>query len=107
MNKKTKKGRPNKLGKTKLIAVRLPLELIKKLKANGEISQQIRAALEASLKVLLICLFVSCGNEKRCYTKTEAIMACQVDEMSRSGVDAPTALMLCQPHYPYEGCYEI
>lgn len=105
--KKPKRGRPCKLGTTQLVAVRLPLELIKKLRANGEISQQIRAALEASLKVLLICLFVACGNDKRCYTKAEALMACQVDEMSRSGVDAPTALMLCQPYYPVEMCYEI
>jgi hypothetical protein len=61
------------------------------------------------MKLILISLLflAACGNEKRCFTKNEALMACQVEEMSKLQVDALTARMLCEPYYQFEGCYEI
>lgn len=62
------------------------------------------------LKLILILLLftvTSCGNEQRCFTRDEAMMACQVEEISRSQVDLATAKMLCEPYYPVEGCYQI
>jgi hypothetical protein len=58
---------------------------------------------------LMIALFLlaSCGNQPRCYNKEEAILACQVDEITRTGVDLKTARMLCEPYYPVEMCYEL
>lgn len=56
---------------------------------------------------LPILILVSCGNEKRCFTKDEALMACQVEEMSKLRVDAATAKIFCEPYYPAESCYEI
>lgn len=56
---------------------------------------------------LFLLLLISCGSEssQRCLTREEAILICQGEEIVRSGVDAPTARMLCEPYYPYEGCY--
>jgi hypothetical protein len=58
-------------------------------------------------KILILFTLIACGNEKRCFTKEEALMACQVEEMSKLQVDAATARMLCEPYYAFEGCYEI
>jgi hypothetical protein len=61
------------------------------------------------MKLILIALLfiASCGNEKRCFTKDEALMVCQAEEMSKLQVDAATARMFCEPYYAFEGCYEI
>jgi len=59
----------------------------------------------------LLIILISCGspenNSKRCFTREEAILSCQAEEISKSGVDASTAKMLCEPYYPYESCYEL
>jgi hypothetical protein len=107
MKKKNKVGRPKSKNPTTLIALRLPSDLVNKLKATGNMSQAIKAILEQSVKLTALVLMIACGNEQRCFTRAEAIMACQVEEMSRSGVDAATASMLCQPYYSAEGCYKI
>jgi hypothetical protein len=66
---------------------------------------------EMNRTFFLLILLVSCGkNEegvRRCYSKAEVIMSCQVNEMKRSGVDAATAKTLCQSQYFNDGCYDL
>jgi hypothetical protein len=107
MKKKNKVGRPKSKNPTTLIALRLPSDLVTKLKATGNMSQAIKTILEQSVKLTALVLMIACGNEKRCFTKAEAIMACQVEEMSRTGVDAATAQIFCEPRHPHTGCYKI
>jgi hypothetical protein len=61
------------------------------------------------IPVMLLLLSVACGKQEgdRCYTREEALAACQAEEISKSGVDLPTAKLLCKTETPYEGCYDI
>jgi hypothetical protein len=59
--------------------------------------------------LLLLLLSVSCGenNSKRCFTREEAILSCQAREIANTGVTANVARLLCEPYYPYAGCYNL
>lgn len=48
---KTKRGRPPKKEKTQLVAIRLPVELVEKLKAKGGVTKAIK-----DLLTLHLCL---------------------------------------------------
>ena len=61
--------------------------------------------------LVILILLVSCGqpenNTNRCYTKEEALNACIVDEISKTGVSSETANLICQPYYEAEFCYSL
>lgn len=64
------------------------------------------------LFLFFLSTFISCGSPnsdtaKRCYTREEAITACQVKEIAKLGVTLDTARTLCLPYYPYENCYTL
>jgi len=55
----------------------------------------------------LLILFVSCGQGKRCYSKEEAMLACQAEEMSNKQVTNDVAILLCKPYYSVDKCYSL
>jgi hypothetical protein len=60
--------------------------------------------------LLFLLLLISCGskNDKRCFTRDEAILSCQAEEIANKQVDAPTAKLLCEPFYPAgNNCYNL
>jgi hypothetical protein len=61
-----------------------------------------------TITILALFFVIACGEQgKRCYSKEEAIVACQVEEMKKQQIDADTALIFCSPRYPYQGCYNL
>ncbi len=62
------------------------------------------------LLIFSLLLLASCGskNEKRCFTREEAILSCQAHEIANKQVDAPTAKLLCEPYFPKgPNCYNL
>ena len=111
-----KRGRPKTMKDSTTITIRLPAEMVAKLRERGNYSELIRSLIDehlrpinkskAVIKVLALVLCVSCG-EKRCYSKQEAMLACVAQEMSERQVDQQTAEMICKPSFQYEGCYSL
>ncbi len=63
------------------------------------------------MKLVLLLNFlvlVGCGgNDKRCFTREEAILSCQAHEIANTQVTSDIARKLCEPYYPYQGCYSL
>jgi len=61
--------------------------------------------------LLLILLCVSCGKEaaqgQRCYTREEAMRACEAREMLENNLPLQTATLVCEPFYPAQACYYL
>jgi hypothetical protein len=59
---------------------------------------------------LFLLSLISCGskNEKRCFSREEAILSCQAHEIANKQVDAPTAKLLCDPYFSTAlNCYNL
>jgi len=60
--------------------------------------------------LLFLLFFISCGskNDKRCFTREEAILSCQAEEIVNKQVSVQVAKQLCEPFYPTSiNCYNL
>lgn len=60
--------------------------------------------------LLFLILLTSCGskNDKRCFTREEAVLSCQAEEIVNKQVSASVAKQLCEPFYPSSiNCYNL
>jgi hypothetical protein len=61
------------------------------------------------MKILCLLLLISCGknDEGRCYSKEEALVACQAEQMATLQVTLETAKIICEPYYNQGQCYRL
>jgi hypothetical protein len=57
-----------------------------------------------------ILILVSCGKEAgtgRCFSREEALINCQAQEMSKLQITLETAKLICEPYFTGQACYRL